>query len=247
MPGLMVVGAHHDDCEWKAGGLTLLLKDLGWDTRFVVVTTTASPMGDPDDVAENVALQKQKALRSADILGVEKVFLGFPSMDDRVSATEVTSRLADEIAEFGPDALVCDWPRDSHPDHRLSGSCAVRAWKRPSLGTRSRDREISEVLCYTAYTYGDPPPTDFVVDITEHWDRLCRALKSFPEFENPRGNNLILTKERFHVDKTTGLYWEQVEGFHLLKGHPERVTVLVELLAGKFRWLPKVPPRELVF
>jgi len=196
MPNLMVVGAHHDDCEWQAGGLALLLQDIGWQVRFLVVTN--SSIGLDKKVDEEAMLQREKALKSANILGIEKIILDFPSFDDSLSTSKVASRIGDEFAEFEPDILVCDWPRSSHPDHRLAGTAALRAWRFLDW-SKTRLKKISEVLCYTAYPYGKVPE-HFVVNIGEYWEQLCRALKSFPEFENPRGNNLILSKDKYHIE-----------------------------------------------
>jgi len=243
MPNLMVVGAHHDDCEWKAGGLSLILKQIGWQLKFLVVTNTA--VGHSlEKVAEESSVQKEKGLKSAGILGVEKCFLDFPSLDDSVRESEVTARLAEEFAEYEPDMLVCDWPRSSHPDHRLAGVAALNAWRRPMLASKPRRKEIAEILCYCAYTYGKVEP-NFLINITEHWNQVCQALKSFPEFENPRGNNLILSKDTYYIEGN--LYWEHIEKFVLIKGHPERITVLADLLHGRFRWLQHDLPEELVF
>lgn len=245
MPRFMVVGAHHDDGEWLVGGLALLLKNLDWHVRFVVMTNTAAG-ADGQTVNDEAQRQQAKASKSADILGIEKRFLGFPSCDDRVSDHELTVALAKEITEFEPDILACDWPRSAHPDHRRAGIAALTAARREYFSPTPRRKPVGEIICASAYTCGEFP-ADFVINITEHWDLLCRALKSFPEFENPRGNNLILSKEKYHIDRAAKLHWPYVETFALVKGHPEKITVLRDVLAGSFRWLDKHPARELVF
>ena len=245
MPRFIVVGAHHDDCEWLFGGLALLLKDLGWTVRFVVLTNTAAG-ADGEKIRTEARQQELKGLKSAEVLGIEKRFLGFPSCDDRVSMHEMTTALANEITEFEPDIVGCDWPRSAHPDHRRAGMAALTATRREYFSSAPRTKSVGEIICASAYTYGEFP-ADFIVNISEHWERLCTAFKSFPEFENLRGNNLILTKDKYHIDRDANLHWEHIETFALIKPHPQEITILRDVLTGKFRWLEKHVARELVF
>ncbi|MBT4611533.1 MAG: hypothetical protein HOC05_15930, partial [Gemmatimonadetes bacterium] len=39
---LLVIGAHPDDCEVKAGGLTAIYRDLGHQVRFLSMTNGAT-------------------------------------------------------------------------------------------------------------------------------------------------------------------------------------------------------------
>ena len=241
---MMVVGAHHDDCEWKAGGLSLLLRERGWQVRFVVVSNTATGF-DPKKVEADAARQATNAQKAARIMGIPKEILGFPSHDLAPHRQEIVTALADRLRAFNPHVLVCDWPRSGHEDHRAAGAAALEAARRVARDSGpSYKPRLQEVYCYHAYTYGESRE-DFCVNISAHWATVRRALKCFPEFENPRGNNLILSKQHYLV--AGDLHWEHVEPFQLLRADPRRVTMLTRVLKGVFWWHDTLPPREIIF
>ena len=240
---MLVVGAHHDDCEWKAGGLSLLLKERGWQVRFLVLSNTATGF-DPEHVKTDAARQVKNAQKAARIMGIAKEILGFPSHDLPAHRHEIVMALAERVQAFNPHVLVCDWPRSGHEDHRAAGAAALEAARRVARDSGpSYKSRLAEVYCYHAYTYGEVRQ-DFCVHIGKHWRTILRALKCFPEFENPRGNNLILSKEHYLV--AGDMHWEHVEPFQLLKADPRRVTMLTAVLKGDFWWYDTLPPREIV-
>ena len=244
---MMVVGAHHDDCEWKAGGLTLLLKERGWEARFVVVSDTTTGLGlDPEQMRAQAAGQARHAQQAARLMGVPKEILGFPSHGLAPHRQEVVRALAERLGAFDPHVLVCDWPRSGHEDHRAAGADALEAVRLLDQESRLHGRRpsrLAEIYCYHAYAYGEVRQ-DFCVNITPHWRTICRALRCFPEFENVRGNNLILSKQDYLV--AGDMHWEHVEPFQLVKADPRRVTMLASVLRGSFWWYDTLPPREIV-
>jgi len=176
-------------------------------------------------------------------MGVSKDILGFPSHDLAAHRQAIVTALADRVRAFRPQVLVCDWPRSGHEDHRAAGAAALEAVRRLAREKR-RPVRVGEIYCYHAYDYGEVR-RDFCVNFTRHWRQVRRALKCYPEFENPRGNNLILSKQHYLV--AGDMHWEHVEEFQLLKADPRRVTMLARVLAGDFWWYDTLPPREIVF
>ncbi len=112
---LMVVGAHPDDCE-QVGGLTLKLKDLGWDIRFLSVTNGSGGHQEMPGAAL-VKRRRAEADRVAALFGLTYVILEHE--DGRLEAgLPQRESLLKEIRAYDPDVLITHRPFDYHPDHR---------------------------------------------------------------------------------------------------------------------------------
>ena len=74
---ILVIGAHPDDCEFKAGGMAALYRQLGHQVCFVSVTDGRSghqtKYGD-----ELAAIRREEALASGRITGIECRVLHYP-------------------------------------------------------------------------------------------------------------------------------------------------------------------------
>ncbi len=108
---VMIIGAHPDDIELGAGGLTYQLLESGVEVLAVDITDgELTPMGDRE------IRQRETAAASA-ILGLKaRVCLDEPNrvLQDTV---EARTKLAIEIRRFQPEHIITHLELDAHPDH----------------------------------------------------------------------------------------------------------------------------------
>ena len=122
---LLVIGAHPDDCEYKAGGLAALYTAAGHRVKFVSVTNGESGhqrlSGD-----ELVRIRRAEARASAEVCGIECDVLDFrdgqllPTLEARFEMIRI-------IRRFEPDIVLTHRPNDYHPDHRYTSQLVCDA------------------------------------------------------------------------------------------------------------------------
>jgi len=138
---VLVVVAHPDDETFGTGSLLLRLADRG-----VTTGVCCASRGEAGDVREGVpvpaggvaALREAELRCAADALGVSEVFL-LDLLDSGMTGTapadsiagapmyDVTRRVSDAVAAFGPDLLVTLDGGDGHRDHVRVRDAAVSA------------------------------------------------------------------------------------------------------------------------
>ena len=113
---LLVIGAHPDDCEYKAGGLATLYRQAGHDVRFVSVTNGESghhQISGP----ELAARRKLEAAAAGRVIGID-----YTVLDHRDGTLQPTLEIRWEIIalirQYQPDLILTHRPNDYHPDHR---------------------------------------------------------------------------------------------------------------------------------
>src|SRR5690606_32044335 len=115
---LLVIGAHPDDCEYKAGGLAALYRRAGHEVRFVSVTDGAAGhhvISGP----ELAARRREEADASGRVIGLEYQVLAHP--DGALEPTlEARHELIALIRRYEPDLILTHRPNDYHPDHRAT-------------------------------------------------------------------------------------------------------------------------------
>jgi LmbE family N-acetylglucosaminyl deacetylase len=130
---ILVIGAHPDDCDIKAGGLALLYTDAGHRVQFVSVTNGESGHHRLSG-ARLAAIRKAEAQAAATVLGIEYTVLDH--RDGHLEPKlEVRLELIGLIREFRPDLILTHRPNDYHPDHRYT----------------------SQLVCDAAYSVTVPP------------------------------------------------------------------------------------------
>ena len=113
---VLVIGAHPDDCELKAGGSAAQWVKWGHEVRFV--SATDGQLGHHNawgtDLAERRWAEAEAAGRA---LGVEYHVLEIP--DGHIEANLLHRReFVYMIRAFEPDLVLTHRPNDYHPDHR---------------------------------------------------------------------------------------------------------------------------------
>ena len=115
---VLVIGAHPDDCEYRAGGLAALYRQAGHDVCFVSVTDGRS--GHQTRYGEQLAIQRRaEAAASGRVLGLDYRVLTHP--DGALQPTlEARAEIIRLIRGYEPDLVLTHRPNDYHPDHRIT-------------------------------------------------------------------------------------------------------------------------------
>lgn len=122
---VLAIGAHPDDLELMCGGTLAKYARRGDEVYMAIATNgdVGSPTLDREAIA---ALRYEEAKRSADVIGAQLIWMGFP---DEFLFNDKATRLAfiDVIRQARPDVMFIHGTNDYHPDHRIAGQVAEDA------------------------------------------------------------------------------------------------------------------------
>ena len=166
---LLVIGAHHDDCEYAACGL--ILKAVAKGYRVVLVTLT----GDHSSWAPTSGREKEVhegLLRIAKSIGTEKRFYDWGYHQVRYDDKGI--RLLTELTvELKPQVGLIHWPHDYWPDHEAAGKLSKHALCFPH--GLYRDAKLNtRVYMYEAGPNQTDPAVPFRPDMYVFADRPGR-------------------------------------------------------------------------
>ncbi len=214
---LVVFSPHHDDAYWKAGGISLYLKQLGWKVTFITV------IGEHYRWGGGRAVYQARAAEAAQLFGVNHIQLDYKSMDVQGPDTRMAEEFCELMAELKPTIAITEYPKAIHPDHQGVAINSLRALTKDWYGA---PRELpAEVWCYYGYT--EYPLHDILIDNTPWVPEIERSLMYWHEF-GP-------TKES-HVLYQSKLREGFQDRFFLAKADPVRVSRVFDLLPGKVRF-----------
>ena len=176
---IVVIGAHPDDCEIKAGGTAAAFARRGHKILFVSVTNGSAGhyhLG-REELSE---IRKAESLEAARILGVEYIVLDnndgtlLPSIDVR----EQIIRL---IREWSADIVITHRTNDYHPDHRNTAVIvqdAAYLVMVPHIVPGTPPLKTNPVFLFLEDRFQKPIPftPDIVVDITETFELKTKAM-----------------------------------------------------------------------
>jgi LmbE family N-acetylglucosaminyl deacetylase len=176
---LLVIGAHPDDAEYRAGGLAALYRSLGHDVRFVSVTNGEAGHHEINGPAL-VARRREEARAAAAVVGLRSEVWDHP--DGRLEPTlprrEQVIRL---IRSYRPDLVLTHRLNDYHPDHRATAQLvqdAAYLVTVPSLCPDVPHLPRDPVIAYLADDFQRPYPftPTVVLDIEPVWDAKVAML-----------------------------------------------------------------------
>jgi N-acetylglucosamine malate deacetylase 1 len=178
---LMVVGAHPDDAEFKAGGLAAIYRGLGHEVRFVSVTNGEAGHHRVFGAAL-AARRRSEAAAAAATLGFE--YEVWENPDGRLEATlERREQVIRAIRRFRPDLLLTHRPNDYHADHRVTSLSllvqdAAYLLTVPGICPDAPHLERDPVLAYLSDDFTRPYPfsPSVVVDVSPVWDAKVAML-----------------------------------------------------------------------
>lgn len=182
---ILAFGVHPDDVELSCSGVLLVEKIRGKKTG--IIDLTAGELGTRGDMDTRA----QESADAARILGVDiRENLGLADgffQNDQASQLKVI----EAIRAYRPDIVLCNAPEDRHPDHGRSAKLVADAAFLSGLvkiqtGRNGQTQEAwrpKYVLHYIQDRYLKP---DFVVDISEVFERKLEAIRAFKtQFHNP--------------------------------------------------------------
>ena len=107
---ILAIGAHPDDIEFGCGGA--LIKYTRKGHRLFLLVMTGGGMGG----SSSVRMKEQED--SGEILGAEKIYWGGYEDTHLNTDIEMIGKIESVIAEVRPDFIFCNYPDDTHQDHR---------------------------------------------------------------------------------------------------------------------------------
>lgn len=179
MANLLVIGAHPDDCEMTATGLSRRWVEHGGAVRWLSLTDGSSGHHTSGG-APLVARRRAEAKAAAAVVGAESVVLDVP--DGSLEPTlENRKKLIRQIREFEPDVIAGPRPWDYHPDHRYTGQLMQDACymiQVPNVIPTVPAMRKSPVVLYVWDHFQKPSPVrgDLVFDVDDLHDLKARVL-----------------------------------------------------------------------
>jgi LmbE family N-acetylglucosaminyl deacetylase len=155
---ILAIGAHPDDIEFGCGGALIKYTQKGH--RLFLLVMTGGGLGG------SVSVRTQEQEASGKILGAEKIYWGGYEDTHLVVDIDLISKIEAVIAEVKPDFIFCNFPDDTHQDHRHLAQAIMSA-----------TRYIRNVLFFEGPTTQNFNPQVFV-DISDTLDRKVEALQA---------------------------------------------------------------------
>lgn len=185
---ILVMASHPDDAELSCSGT--IATHVAQGKKVGVVDFTQGEMG----TRGNPQLRMEEAMQSAEILGLAvRENMGFK--DAFFKNDEVHQReLIRVIRKYQPDIVLANAITDRHVDHGegaklardasfLSGLAKIKTFHE---GQEQAAWRPNAVYHYIQNNYIHP---DFVVDISDYWDKKMDSIKAFEsQFHNPSSN-----------------------------------------------------------
>ena len=122
---ILIIGAHPDDCDIRAGGVAAKYAQAGHKVRMVSLTNGAAG----HQTMRGEALterRREEAAAAGAVLGAEYLVLDYPDSELEPSL-EARADVVRQIREFHPDLVMAPRPWDYHPDHRATGQLVTDA------------------------------------------------------------------------------------------------------------------------
>jgi LmbE family N-acetylglucosaminyl deacetylase len=176
---ILVIGAHPDDSDIKAGGTAAKWCALGHVVQLVSLTNGRA--GHQTLFGPQLAQRRRAEARAAGaVIGAAYDVLDHPDgeLDDRLEYRDEVIRL---IRAFRPDLIITHRATDYHPDHRFAGLLVQDASYLvtvPAICPEVPHLPGSPVILYFSDAFTKPCRFEphVVVDIGDTFDRLVGML-----------------------------------------------------------------------
>lgn len=172
---ILIIGAHPDDCEIKAGGVTTLYRAAGHRVKFVSVTNGEAGHHQLAP-AELIKTRLAETQAVAKLMGIEYEVLG--NRDGRLQPTlEARFELIGLIRRFQPDLILTHRPNDYHPDHRATSTLVCDAAYMvivPHIVPEVPALRVNPVIAYLSDHFQRPAPfrPTVVIDVEPVLERI---------------------------------------------------------------------------
>jgi bacillithiol biosynthesis deacetylase BshB1 len=182
---ILVLSAHPDDAELGCGGT--ILKHVAQGHKVGVVDLTKGELG----TRGTPETRAQEAADSAKILGLAvRENLGLPDgffRNEREHQLEVVKA----IRKFQPDIVLANARYDRHPDHGRGSelafeSCFLAGLSKISTAVGGKEQQTWRPKVLYHYIQSQFITPDFVVDVTDQWEKKMDAIRAFrTQFYDP--------------------------------------------------------------
>lgn len=178
---LVIIGAHPDDADIKAGGTAAEFARRGHNVLMVSVTNGDAGHHEMGG-AELARIRKDEAVKAGMRLGVDYVVLDNP--DGKLMPTlEVREQIIRLIREWNADIVMSHRPNDYHPDHRNTAILVQDAAYMvivPNIVPDVPPLKVNPVFLFLEDRFQRPWPfqPDIAVDITSTFEQKMYALSA---------------------------------------------------------------------
>jgi bacillithiol biosynthesis deacetylase BshB1 len=176
---ILAFAAHPDDVELACAGT--LAKHVAMGQNVGVVDLTEGEMG----TRGTPQIRLKEAAKSAEILGLKvRENLGFSDAffkNDIAHQTEIVKK----IRQYQPDTILANAISDRHPDHGRASEAVSEAVFLAGLSkfeTKDDSGKVQEAYRPSKvyhYIQSLPIRPDFLVDVSEQWEKKMKAIRAF--------------------------------------------------------------------
>ena len=176
---LLAIGAHHDDCEYAAGGLILKAVQRGYRVVLVMLTGDHASW---KPTADRPAEVRRRLLDLAGDMGVEKRFYDWGYHQLRYD-DHFLRPLVELAVELNPQIALIHWPHDYWPDHEIAWRLAKHALWFPHGPPMERmaSRPSPRLLAFEAGPNQTDPSVPFrpdvYIDVSDVMDRVAAIIR----------------------------------------------------------------------
>lgn len=216
----IVFDPHPDDADWWTGGLTILLKEIGWNVTYVCVGPTTK-------------IARANAIKSAKLLGVKREFLEIPINGNDHFARDLRKKVPAIIKKMNGKMIFIPPFCDYHREHVLL------ARELFSLFHWSAGLGLGFIEVYSYDSHENRQPIEIYIDISRAWERHRQSLAMHTNFERPSlpENTLIRVKQGRAQSLGASIPAapvEYAEGYRLLQADVKCISSLSKLLPKQF-------------
>jgi N-acetylglucosamine malate deacetylase 1 len=181
---ILAFGAHPDDVELGACGTLLIEKSKGKKIGIIDLTQgELGTRGTPETrKMEAEAASKILGLDARENLGMADGFFGYTEENIKL--------IVSSLRAYQPEIVLCNAPRDRHPDHGkgstivvdacfLSGLRKIETFKNGAIQSKWRPKQVFQYMQDQYINY------DILVDISPVMHKKLEAIKAFTtQFSN---------------------------------------------------------------
>lgn len=182
---ILVLAAHPDDAELACAGT--ILKAVSQGKKVGILDLTRGELG----TRGSAAIRDKEAKAAAAILGLsvrENMAFkdGFFINDEKHQLA-----IASKIRQYQPEIVLANAIADRHPDHPRAAvlareACFIAGLKKVATQFQGAEQEAWRPKALYHFIQSSIAIPDFVVDISEYWDRKIEAIKAYKsQFHDP--------------------------------------------------------------
>ncbi len=173
---VVIVGAHPDDCEYAAGAVTAMYKQLGH--RVVYITLTNGDAGHqsikPDKLKE---IRFEESRRVAKFFNIEYEIMNVhdgclePNLENRFALIKL-------LRKYKPDLIITHPSNDYHPDHRYTSQLVADTAYMLNVPSCVPSAEIvgkDVVYCHINYKHDCDTNVTILVPADDYMDKKAMA------------------------------------------------------------------------